>query len=196
MSGLYDPLTYDNLMAGVVVHFERQQLVRLAHAADIRGPGIYALFYDGPHDAYRPISGTPNPIYVGKAVPPGARKGTAVDVSAPALQRRIREHASSLSAANDLEVSHFEYRHLAVVPVWITLAERFLIDYYKPIWNLRLDGFGNHDPGIGRRQGEASWWDTLHPGRTWADELRHVKTRDQARERVTNFFAERNEGET
>ena len=77
-----------------------------------------------------------------------------------------------------------------MVPVWITLAERFLIDHYKPVWNLRLDGFGNHDPGAGRRQGEASWWDTLLPGPTWAAELRVVKTRDQARERVTQFFNE------
>ena len=41
-----------------------------------------------------------------------------------------------------------------------------------PVWNLCLDGFGNHDPGAGRRQGEASWWDTLHPGRRWASQLR------------------------
>ena len=187
---LYDPLTYDNLMAGLVVHFERQPLARIADVTGVRGPGIYALFYNGPHEAYAPIAGTSKPIYVGKAVPPGARTGAAVDERAPVLQRRIREHAGSLSAAHDLAVDDFECRHLGVVPVWITLAERFLIDHYKPVWNLRLDGFGNHDPGAGRRQGEASWWDTLHPGRTWAAELRVVKTQDQARERVTQFLNE------
>lgn len=188
MSDLYDPLTYENLMAGLVVHFERQPRVQLDVVGEMYGPSIYALFYNGGHDAYQPIAGTDAPIYVGKAVPPGSRKGDVVDVMVPALQRRIREHARSIDEVDNLTLVEFECRHLALVPVWITLAERFLIDHYRPVWNLRLDGFGNHDPGAGRRQGEASWWDTLHPGRRWAAQLRHVKTNDQARERITRFF--------
>lgn len=188
MSDLYDPLTYENLMAGLVVHFERRPRVQLDAVGEVGGPGIYALFYNGEHDAYQPIAGTDAPIYVGKAVPPGSRKGDAVDVAAPALQRRIREHARSVDDAHNLVLADFECRHLALVPVWITLAERFLIDHYRPIWNLRLDGFGNHDPGAGRRQGEASWWDTLHSGRPWAAQLRQVKTEAQARERISRFF--------
>ncbi len=39
---LYDPLTYDNLMAGLVVHFEKQSKVVLDEATGIEGPGIYA----------------------------------------------------------------------------------------------------------------------------------------------------------
>lgn len=191
MSGLYDPLTYDNLMAGLVVHFERRPRVRLSDVTDIHGPGIYSLFYAGAHDAYGPISGRSIPIYVGKAVPPGARTGAAVDVAAPALQRRISEHARSLNEVHSLEAADFKCRYMPVVPVWITLAERFLIDHYKPIWNLQLDGFGNHDPGAGRRQGEASWWDTLHPGRAWADKLRQVKTAAEASRRVNRFFKEK-----
>lgn len=191
MSDLYDPLTYENLMAGLVVHFERQPRVQLDTVGDVDGPGIYALFYNGEHDAYQSIASTAAPIYVGKAVPPGSRKGDAVDVAAPALQRRIREHARSVDEAGNLALADFECRHLALVPVWITLAERFLIDHYRPVWNLRLDGFGNHDPGAGRRQGEASWWDTLHPGRQWAAQLRHVKTEAQARERIARFFDDR-----
>ncbi len=190
MTDLYDPLTYDNLMAGLIVHFERQARVGLSAVPDVRGPGIYALFYTGTHGAYRPISETSTPIYVGKAVPPGARKGTNVDVEAPALQRRISEHARSLDEATNLALTDFECRYLAVVPVWITLAERFLVDHYKPVWNLCLDGFGNHDPGAGRRQGEASWWDTLHPGRRWAGQLRRVKTESGALDRIAQFMSE------
>ena len=108
MSGLYDPLTYDNLMAGLVVHFERRARAPLVTVIDVQGPGIYALFYDGDHDAYRQISGTSTPIYVGKAVPPGARTGTAVDVTVPALQHRIRQHARSLGDVDSLEVTDFE----------------------------------------------------------------------------------------
>ena len=88
---LYDPLTYDNLMAGLVVSFERQPRRPLQTVADVQGPGIYALFYVGALDVYQPISGTSEPIYVGKAMPPGSRKGARVNEAAPALQRRIGE---------------------------------------------------------------------------------------------------------
>ena len=190
MTDLYDPLTYDNLMAGLIVYFERQPRVTLPAVADVGGPGIYALFYRGTYEAYQSISGTSTPIYVGKAVPPGARKGTTVDVEAPALQRRISHHMRSIDEASNLALVDFECRHLAVVPVWITLAERFLVDHYKPVWNLCLDGFGNNDPGAGRRQGEASWWDTLHPGRRWAGQLRRVKTESGALDRIAQFMSE------
>ena len=61
---------------------------------------------------------------------------------------------------------------MAVVPVWITQSERFMLDHYRPVWNMCLDGFGNHDPGVGRRHGMRSRWDTLYPGRRWAGHLR------------------------
>jgi len=184
MNDLYDPLTYENLMAGLVVRFEQQPRLALTAGVDALGPGIYALFYLGNHEAYQSISGTQSPIYVGKAVPPGSRKGGEVNTETPALQRRVAEHARSLEQANNLVVDDFECRYLTLVPVWITLAERFLIDHYQPVWNLQLDGFGNHDPGRGRRLGEVSWWDTLHPGRPWARELRQVKTEVDALRRI------------
>ena len=185
---LYDPLTYDNLMIGLIVHFEKQPIVRITTIERVDGPGIYALYYDGQHDVYKAISGNSKPIYVGKADPPGKRMGAAVDVSVRALQSRISQHARSLEAAEDLDIDDFQCRYLAVVPVWIGLAERFLIDNYKPVWNRCLEGFGNHDPGKGRRQGEISWWDALHPGREWARELRQVKTKEAARKLVEQFF--------
>ena len=55
---LYDPLTYENLMAGLTLYFGRQPKVPLDGAVEASGPGIYALFYKGPFDAYCPISGT------------------------------------------------------------------------------------------------------------------------------------------
>ena len=191
---LYDPLTYDNLMTGLVMHFQKQTPERLDLIADVKGPGIYSLFYSGSMHIYRPISGSGRPIYVGKAVPPGSRKGGRVDESIPALQRRIREHSKSIGDVEDLEVSDFSCRYLSVVPVWITLAERFLIDYYKPVWNLCLDGFGDHDPGGGRRNSQRSWWDTLHPGRSWAVGLGDDKKLEDAKNKVKEFF-ERIEGE-
>lgn len=186
---LYDPLTYDNLMAGLVMHYEKTTKERLDTITDVEGPGIYSLYYSGGFPAYRPISGKNIPIYVGKAVPPGSRKGGRVDETSPALQRRIREHSRSISQATNLDVADFFCRYLSVVPVWITLAERFLIDYYKPVWNLCLDGFGDHDPGSGRRNSQMSWWDTLHPGRSWAERLIGGKTVEEAEELVTRFLS-------
>lgn len=190
MSDLYDPLTYENLMAGMIVQFEKQPRKPLNQNANAFGPGIYALFYTGDIDVYEPISKKPFPIYVGKAVPPGSRTGTtAINVSAPALRDRLRLHSRSIESARNLSLMDFECRFLAVVPVRITLAERFLIDHYRPIWNLRLDGFGNNDQGRAR-QTVVSWWDTLHPGRSWADKLPRVKTTDEARRRVNEFYME------
>lgn len=190
MTNLYDPLTYDNLMAGTVLEFERQPLHQLDEEIAIRGPGIYSLIYSGSLDVYREITASGYPIYVGKAIPPGSRRGDSVNVSAPALQSRIREHARSIDQVENLTKNDFQYRYLAIEPVWITLAERFAIDHYKPVWNRCLDGFGDHDPGSGRYNGERSWWDTMHPGRTWANRLRDVKTVDEAREKLEDFFSQ------
>ena len=186
---LYDPLTYNNLMEGLVSHFKQQDTKRLDSIEGVEGPGIYSLFYSGGMAVYEPISAGDHPIYVGKAVPPGSRKGASVDASSPALQRRINEHAKSIRQTNNLEVSDFSCRYLAVVPVWITLAERFLIEYYRPVWNLCLDGFGDHDPGKGRRNSQRSWWDTLHPGREWASKLQYGKQREDAERKASDFFS-------
>ena len=186
---LYDPLTYDNLMAGLVMHYEKTTKERLDTVTNVGGPGIYSLYYAGDFPAYGPIYGKNIPIYVGKAVPPGSRKGGRVDETIPALQRRIREHSKSISQATNLKAADFFCRYLSVVPVWITLAERFLIDYYKPVWNLCLDGFGDHDPGRGRRNSQMSWWDTLHPGRPWAERLVGGKTAEEAIDLVARFLS-------
>lgn len=76
---------------------------------------------------------------------------------------------------------------MAVVPVWITLAERFLIEHYKPVWNVCLEGFGDHDPGKGRRDSQRSWWDALHPGRSWAHKLIR-RDAEEAQAKVIGFL--------
>ena len=51
---LYDPLTYENLMAGVTLRFKTLQKIPLHNLENeqIEGPGIYALFYTGTLDVY------------------------------------------------------------------------------------------------------------------------------------------------
>ena len=45
------------------------------------------------------------------------------------------------------------------------MAERFLIEHFRPIWNVVLDGFGNHDPGKGRTAMKRPRWDSSHAGK-------------------------------
>ena len=113
------------------------------------------------------------PIYVGKAVPPGARKGGFGLGEDPgqALYKRLDEHAKSLQLANDLSIDDFWCRYLVVDDIWIPLGESLLIEMYAPLWNRVVDGFGNHDPGSGRYNQRRSAWDSLHRGRLWAERL-------------------------
>ena len=190
MSELYDPLTWENLMAGLVVRFEQQPPVSFSEIDDAQGPGIYALFYVGNHPAYESITRTPQPIYVGKAVPRGTRKGSLEGQGERALKDRLRNHRRSIDAATNLQTNDFLCRFLSVIPVWITLAERFLVDHYRPIWNTEIDGFGNNPQGRHRQSGERSWWDTLHPGRDWATKRTPKGTQVEALAIVYRFFSE------
>lgn len=195
MPTLWDPLTYENLMAGTVAHFKTQDLVPLAsHATVQRGPGIYALYYKGGIPEYQPITGERHPIYAGKAVPPGARKGGVGNVEAPALRNRLREHFRSIDQANNLNPEDFSFRALAIVPVWIVFAEQALIKQYRPVWNTCLEGFGKHDQGRNRVTTKRSWWDTLHPGRPWAQQvamqgMQEGRTPAEARDLIRAHFA-------
>lgn len=135
------------------------------------------LYYTGGFDAYktvreRNVGGRwQAPIYVGKAVPAGARKGNVGLTSAVGtnvLFKRLLEHAESIKAAMNLDLGDFHCRYLVVDDIWIPLGESLLIAKFAPVWNTLVDGFGNHDPGGGRYQGLRPRWDVLHPGRSWA----------------------------
>ena len=194
MPDLWDPLTYETLMAGTVAHFETQELEPLANTITLEGPGIYALYYKGNMPEYRPIADGSRPIYVGKAVPPGARKGGVGNIKAPALRNRLRDHAKSITGAHNLDPGDFSFRALAIVPVWIVFAEQALIQQYHPVWNTRLEGFGKHHQGRNRASTIQSWWDTLHPGRSWAQvhalQAELSRTPAEARKLVRQHFAE------
>lgn len=85
--------------------------------------------------------------------------------------RRLTEHAGSIEQAANLEKAHFKCRFLVVDDIWVPLAESLLIQMFSPLWNTRIDGFGNHEPGKGRYNQQRSPWDELHPGRPWAAKL-------------------------
>lgn len=163
------------------------------------GAGIYAIYYTGDIPFYKVLTERNQqnhyelPIYVGKAVPPGARKGGFGLDTAPGsvLWNRLSEHSQSLQAVN-LNLQHFPCRYLIADDIWIPLGENLLIEMFRPLWNVLVAGFGNHDPGKGRRGQEKSAWDTLHPGRSWAAMLpAHTKTAKELQRTIADFFAGR-----
>lgn len=173
----YNPLDKMNLGGSVADAMLESAVHPLGGLESFDGAGIYAIYYTGDFEAYKPLAVKNKdgkfeaPIYVGKAVPPGARKGNfGLDSEpGPALCKRLQEHAESVNAVCNLSIEDFFCRFLVVDDIWIPLGESLLIAKFAPIWNKLIDGFGNHDPGKGRYQGMRSKWDTLHPGRTWAE---------------------------
>ncbi|MGP4674805.1 Eco29kI family restriction endonuclease [Agrobacterium pusense] len=178
-SGPYNPLDKFNLARSIEIELLSREAVGFDQLNDVRGAGVYAIYYVGDFPAYRAIAAKNiegkfgQPIYVGKAIPKGGRKGgISADASAgKPLVDRLAQHASSIDQAENLSISDFAVRHLVVDDIWIPLGENMLIETYKPVWNRALDGFGNKDPGRRRATQYKSPWDVLHPGRRFAEKL-------------------------
>ena len=183
MAKPYDPLDYDNLARSVVTALLKLSPTALPPTKKFFGSGVYALYYTGSLPFYSHISSSDlhAPIYVGKAVPTGTRKGgRQVDSeSSVELYRRLNDHAKSIEQAKNLALVEFQVRHLVVEPVWITLAEQFLISHFRPAWNTVIEGFGNHPPGSGRSAMRRPRWDIVHPGRPWAAKLKAAETAEE-----------------
>lgn len=171
----FNPLDMVHLAESIGNALMTSAPVRADQAQAFQGAGVYAIYYAGSSEPYGLLGqanadiehGLPGwPIYVGKAVPEGGRRGLNVATSTNALSKRLlQDHRKSITQATNLDVTDFYFRWLVVAPIWIPLGESILIDRFKPVWNAVLDGFGNHAPGSGRASGVLSLWDTLHPGR-------------------------------
>ncbi|MGA7733564.1 MAG: Eco29kI family restriction endonuclease [Chloroflexia bacterium] len=180
----FNPLETKFIGRNIVEAFVARPVTQLPPPA-FQGVGIYGIYYVGDHPLYGPIA-TRNrngrfemPIYVGKAVTPGTRRGI-LNVNSPAtnaLHVRLREHASSIRMAEDLQIEDFYCRYLLLEDVWIPAGEAWLINEFKPIWNSIIDGFGNHPPGRGREAQRRSEWDVLHPGRASATQVQSAPAR-------------------
>jgi Eco29kI restriction endonuclease len=170
----FNPLDKKNLGAPVAEALLTSSVRPLSDVPSFFGAGIYVLYYTGTYPAYEALA-TRNqqgkflaPIYIGKAIPPGRRKGLSLETRSRVLSSRLKEHAESVQAVSNLNVEDFFCRLLVVDDIWIPLGESLLIGRYRPLWNSIVDGFGNHDSGKGRYQGMCPKWDVLHPGRVWA----------------------------
>lgn len=194
----FNPLEKKHLGESVATALLAQEKHELPLKNRFSGAGLYALYYAGDHELYQPLRALFTeeeevPIYVGKAIPAGGRKGgLGLDVPAgQVLYRRINEHAESIGHTKSLNLKDFSCRYLVADDIWIPLGESLLIERFAPLWNKVIDGFGNHDPGAGRYQQQKSPWDTLHEGRPWAARLIQSKrTADAIRDSVAKHFAE------
>lgn len=174
----YNPLDKRNLGVSVADALLSRELCSLPPEEPFIAAGVYAIYYKGDFPPYSPIAGLEGtgdevPIYVGKAVPAGARKGD-VGLNAATgdvLYRRLVEHGKSVQQAANLRVEDFFCRYLAVDDIWIPLGESLLIQRFLPVWNRVITGFGIHDPGTRRATQQRSLWDVLHPGRSWVEKL-------------------------
>jgi hypothetical protein len=201
MSSLpYNPLDKVNLARSIELELLIRAPIPLSSVEEIAGAGIYVIYYSGGEQAYGLIRSIPakgrfeKPIYVGKAIPKGGRKGglTKDSGTGTALRDRLKQHASSVDEANNLTLSDFWVRHLVVDDIWIPLGENMLIETFQPVWNRAIDGFGNKDPGRRRATQYRSPWDVLHPGRLFAEKLADSGvSREFLLERVADYFAGR-----
>ncbi len=196
----FNPLDKRNLGESVAGALLKRPIGPLSPTNRFVGAGIYAIYYTGRLGSYRPIRERnqdnlfEQPIYVGKAVPKGAMKGGfGLGTSAGnVLFSRMREHARSVEQAEDLELRDFHCRYLVSDDIWIPLGESLLIERFKPLWNVLLQGFGNHPPGRRRQKQNRSMWDTFHPGRPWAGRLsQNPRTPAQLQGMIADFFAGR-----
>src|SRR5205823_4815024 len=117
----YNPL--DKLrLAESVVRALLERDARPLPPSPFQGAGIYAIYYLGLFEAYRPNSYQNRdgrlglPIYVGKAIPAGGRQGGFGLAPNPttALFTRLSQHASSVNDAYNLDLADFACRYLVV----------------------------------------------------------------------------------
>ena len=185
----YNPLEKENLGKSVADSLMKQTPVPLGSVESFDGAGIYVIYYTGSFSPYEKLGewnrgeeGPTVPIYIGKAVPSGGRKGLAdPDISGKGrkLFKRLEEHKKSIEETSNLNIADFFCRYLVVDDVWIPLGESLLIQRHRPIWNSLIDGFGNHTPGKGRFEGPRPAWDTLHPGRHWDEKCGPSKVTEE-----------------
>lgn len=186
------PKVIGEVVAHALLHQDKEKLADVVNQS-FYGAGVYAIYYRGPFECYKPISGKDHPIYVGKADPETLHALTA-EAQGTRLFFRLNDHYRSLSSVKNLAINDFDCRYLVVRSAWVETAEDLLIDWFKPVWNSEMKvcyGFGKHGDSAGTRKNERSPWDTLHPGRPWAmteDNTPNKKTIGQIRLDIAEHY--------
>jgi hypothetical protein len=177
--------------------FDSLELLEKKTTERFAGAGVYGLYYFGDSTLYKQCKNDgvrgEYPIYIGKAVPPGSRRGVESNTSdsCHALWKRIREHFGSIDSAHNLHQDEFKFKAMVMHHPEIELisgVESHLIRIHNPLWNAVVDGFGNHTPGNGRFEQAKSDWDVIHPGRLFADKCRgEHKSEESIKQRIREW---------
>lgn len=185
----FAPKVVGELIANTLLVQDRQGLTESV-ITRFYGAGVYALYYKGPFDAYRPISRREHPIYVGKSDPAQLHAENPKQ-QGQRLYRRLADHQGNLSDIESLRIEDFDCRFLVVHSAWVKPAEDYLIEHFHPVWNKEMkicQGFGKHGDSSETRKNKRSPWDILHPGRGWAtSEL--GRTVDDVKQAISDHFA-------
>jgi hypothetical protein len=191
---------YRSVVSDAVSFYENTPVLEFPITESFSGTGVYGLYYKDDYELYRGFLklNTPSyniPIYIGKAVPPGwrtARTNLSINET-NSLSERLKEHQRSILSCKDLNIRHFRYRFVVLtdeVTDLIGTLESTLIRKYTPLWNNVIDGFGNHDPGMGRTNQAKSEWDVLHKGRPWAEKLTGESPNlENIKKKVAKYFS-------
>ncbi|WP_122574980.1 Eco29kI family restriction endonuclease [Pseudomonas viridiflava] len=184
-----DPITAGRIVALTLIS---QPLHALASIPNFYGAGVYALYYNGGFPAYGALSNSDHPIYVGKADPSLSSAKEAI-AQGTKLSIRLNEHAKSIrKAESTLNIDDFKCRFLIVQSGFQKAAEDYLIGFFKPIWNSETKicfGLGKHGDSAETRDNKRSPWDTMHPGRSWADKSsKDQKTTEQIVSQISSHL--------
>ena len=182
---IYRNDAFAELVKDGVRFFNGTPVLALPPPERFAGTGVYAIYYTGKSKLYAKYSELNRlsysfPIYVGKAVPKGwrqARTSHVEDDQSCELHHRLREHSNSIGHSSNLKLDDFMCRFVIFEgdgSDMISTVEAALIKLTRPLWNVTVDGFGNHDPGKGRYEQARSDWDVIHPGRPWADKCKGI----------------------
>ena len=55
----------------------------------------------------------------------------------------MRQHANSIDEAKNFELADFSFLSLIMDDIWIPSGENMMIEQFRPIRNLVIDGFSN-----------------------------------------------------
>lgn len=167
--GVIDPTDPNFQALTLALRLVQSPKTPLCSLGPFYGSGVYALYYAGPLAVYRAISGTETPIYVGKADP--NKMSNTPREQGQRLHARLLEHRKNLEKVG-LQTEHFFCRYLPLGDGSQVSVEKVLINFFKPVWNSEggvLYGFGKHGDSPNTRANTRSPWDTMHPGRSWAE---------------------------
>ena len=167
-----DPAVVGPFIAMAMLAQPLKPMAEINQVPKFYGSGIYAIYYHGDFDAYGPISGSEHPIYVGKADPEDPKADTP-QRQGTRLFDRVKEHSKTIrKATSTLRIEDFDCRYLVITSGWQDSAEKFLIRLFEPVWNSQTGicyGIGKHGDSNDTRANGRSPWDTMHPGRSWAE---------------------------